>query len=200
MLTSRGILLICLHKGRSCTYLDVKMILNFKKFHSTIPVFHSTVNTLPLESDHKPLEWLESHKQSHTRSQRLEHWSLELRAFEFNVAYHPCRDNQCADSLSRLPISVVAWKGPLSLQQIIDAQEQDPTLSAVRAQLLVDSNSVPASPNWRKFPMSLQAIMATADDNRFNPVQSDEISHYGREEKAGCHSTTIATTVFKRST
>ena len=28
-LTSRGILFICLLKGRSCTYLDVKMILNF---------------------------------------------------------------------------------------------------------------------------------------------------------------------------
>ena len=25
-LTSRGILFICLHKGRSCTYLDVKDI------------------------------------------------------------------------------------------------------------------------------------------------------------------------------
>ena len=48
MLTSREILFICLHKGRSCTYLDVKMISNFKKFHSTIPVVHSTVYTLPL--------------------------------------------------------------------------------------------------------------------------------------------------------
>ena len=40
MLTLRGILFICLHKGRNCTYLDIKMILNFKKSHSTIPVFH----------------------------------------------------------------------------------------------------------------------------------------------------------------
>ena len=28
--------------------------------------------TFTLETDHKPLEWLESHKQSHARSQRLE--------------------------------------------------------------------------------------------------------------------------------
>ena len=31
-----------------------------------------------LETDHKPLEWLESAKASHARSQRLERWSLEL--------------------------------------------------------------------------------------------------------------------------
>ena len=54
-LTSRGILFICLLKGRSCTYLDVKkMTLNFKKFHSSIPfhclytpdVYHQRASTL----------------------------------------------------------------------------------------------------------------------------------------------------------
>ena len=38
-LTSRGILFICLLKGRSRTYLDVKNVLNFKKSHSSSP-FH----------------------------------------------------------------------------------------------------------------------------------------------------------------
>ena len=33
-----------------------------------------------LETDHKPLEWLESAKVSHAHSQSLEQWSLELRA------------------------------------------------------------------------------------------------------------------------
>jgi len=61
-----------------------------------------------LETDHKPLEWLESHKQSHARSQCLEWWSLELCAYDFRIAYHPGRDNQCADSLSRLSVSLVA--------------------------------------------------------------------------------------------
>ena len=52
-LTSRGILFICLHKGRSCTYLDVKKDIEFLKIpfqYSTIPVVHSTVYTLPLIS------------------------------------------------------------------------------------------------------------------------------------------------------
>ena len=92
--------------------------------------------TFTLEMDHKPLEWLESHKQSHARSQRLERWSLELHAFNFNMAYRPGNSNQCADSLSRLPVPVVAWEGPLSKQQLLDAPD-----------------SVPTSSSWRKFPL-----------------------------------------------
>ena len=42
-LTSRVILFIYIHKGRSCTYLDVKKILNFKKFHSSIPLFQYSI-------------------------------------------------------------------------------------------------------------------------------------------------------------
>ena len=34
-----------------------------------------------LETDHKPLEWLNTAKSSKSRSQRLERWSLELCAF-----------------------------------------------------------------------------------------------------------------------
>jgi len=40
-----------------------------------------------LETDHKPLKWLQSHKQSHAHSQHLEWWSLELRAYDFKVVY-----------------------------------------------------------------------------------------------------------------
>jgi len=107
-----------------------------------------------LETDHKPLEWLESHKQSYARSQRLEQWSLELCAFNFNVAYRPGNNNQCADLLSQLPVSVVAWESPLSKQELLDAQEQDPILSVVRQQLLLqDPDSVPTSSSWKKFPL-----------------------------------------------
>ena len=44
-----------------------------------------------LETDHKPLEWLESARTSRAHSQRLERWSLELRAYEFNFVYKPTR-------------------------------------------------------------------------------------------------------------
>ena len=41
-LTSRGILFICLHKGRSCTYLDVKNDIELLKipFHHSSSPFH----------------------------------------------------------------------------------------------------------------------------------------------------------------
>ena len=50
-LTSRGILFICLRKGRCCTYLGVKTDNELLKIHSTIPVIHSTVYTLPSPPD-----------------------------------------------------------------------------------------------------------------------------------------------------
>ena len=51
-----------------------------------------------LETDHKPLEWLESAKVSHARSQRLERWSLELRAYyDFKVVHHPSMLIHCLD-------------------------------------------------------------------------------------------------------
>ena len=70
--------------------------------------------TFTVETDHKPLEWLESHKQSHARSQCLERWSLELRAYDFRIMYRPGKDNLCADSLSRMPVSLVAWEKPIT--------------------------------------------------------------------------------------
>ena len=60
-----------------------------------------------LETDHKPLEWLESHRQSHARFQRLEWWSLELRAYDFKITYRPGKNNQCADTLSGCPVTIV---------------------------------------------------------------------------------------------
>jgi len=129
-----------------------------------------------LETDHKPLEWLESHKQSHARSQRLERWSLELRAFDFRIAYRPGKDNQCADSLSRLPVSLVALENPTTLQQIATAQEQDPVLATVRAQLRDHPDAAPESPSWRKFPLrrykQLWPQLKLTDDVLYRLVKS----------------------------
>ena len=47
-----------------------------RKFRHYLIGAHFTIQT-----DHKPLEWLESSKTSKAHSQRLEHWSLELRAY-----------------------------------------------------------------------------------------------------------------------
>ena len=42
-----------------------------------------------LETDHKPLEWLNTAKSSKSHSQCLERWSLELRAFQFSIVHRP---------------------------------------------------------------------------------------------------------------
>ena len=61
-----------------------------------------------IETDHKPLEWLQSNKSSHARSQKLERWALQLRAFDFSIRHRQGSCNQHADALSRRPVSMVA--------------------------------------------------------------------------------------------
>ena len=128
-----------------------------------------------VETDHKPLEWLESHRQSHARSQRLERWSLELRAYDFNITYHPGKHNQCADSLSRLPVTIVGWDQPLNAQQIGKAQQRDSTLSVVRTHLHANPSSAPTSSDWKRFPLrrykQLWSQLALSDSVLYRTVK-----------------------------
>lgn len=105
-----------------------------------------------LETDHKPLEWLESARISHARSQRLERWSLELRAYEFDLVYRPGETNQHADALSRHPITLVAAHCPMTKADLAEAQQQDPVLSKVH-QLLRNTDTPPATGEWLKHPL-----------------------------------------------
>ena len=105
-----------------------------------------------LETDHKPLEWLESARRSHARAQRLERWSLELRAFEFDVIHRPGSCNQHADALSRIPISVVAVHSPIRMADLSAAQQNDPVLSTVHNHLQA-KQIPPKTGSWAKFPL-----------------------------------------------
>ena len=105
-----------------------------------------------LETDHKPLEWLQSARASHARSQRLERWSLELRAYEFDVVYRPGETNQRADALSRKPITLVALDPPMEGADLAEAQQNDPALSQVQQQLL-NGSIPPATGEWRRHPL-----------------------------------------------
>ena len=106
-----------------------------------------------LETDHKPLMWLESAKPSNARSQRLERWTLELRAFNFTVVHRPGTSNTHADTLSRLPVSLVAVEAALSTSQISQAQRKDPILSAVIKKLEANKHSTRRTGQWTKFPL-----------------------------------------------
>ena len=98
-----------------------------------------------LETDHKQLQWLESAKKSYAHAQRLECWSLELRAFEFDVVHRPGRCNQHADALSRVPISVVAVHSPIHMTDLATAQQNDPVLSS---SLQIPTNQLESGTNF----------------------------------------------------
>ena len=115
-----------------------------------------------LETDHKPLEWLQSAKKSNAHTQRLERWSLELRAFEFDVVYRPGRCNQHADALSRILVSVVTLHPPIQMVDLSTTQQQDPILSLVH-DYLQTGQTPPVTGNWNKFPLKrLQATLVPA--------------------------------------
>ena len=104
-----------------------------------------------LETDHKPLEWLNTAKSSKSRSQRLERWSLELRAFQFSIIHHPGSTNQLADALSRNPVSVVSVNSTWDKTSIAKTQNSDPVLSKVIHHLKI--HQTPRRINqWQKFP------------------------------------------------
>ena len=105
-----------------------------------------------LETDHKPLEWLESVKPSRAHSQRIERWSLELRAYEFNLVHRPGNTNQNADALSRKPVSLVVQLPALEKADITQVQRQDPVLTVVIEQLR-KGTLPPNTQDWMKFPL-----------------------------------------------
>ena len=83
-----------------------------------------------LETDHKPLIWLESAKRNRARSQRLE----------------------CADALSRKPINLVGFCPSLKIHDIAQAQRQDPELVKV-AECLEGNAHPPTSREWLIYPL-----------------------------------------------
>ena len=105
-----------------------------------------------LRTDHKPLEWLDSAKKSRSHSQRLERWSLELQAYEFNTTYQPGIKNQVADALSRHPVNLVSVDLQVNKKELSQAQSTDPVLKPVNDHLSTSDAPPPPSGIWRTFP------------------------------------------------
>jgi len=105
-----------------------------------------------IETDHKPLEWLESKRSSHARSQKLERWALQLRGFDFSIVYRQGSQNQHADALSRRPVTLVAIGTDLDNATITAAQRSDPVLNTVIQQISRKGKPQLAG-SWRKFPL-----------------------------------------------
>lgn len=105
-----------------------------------------------LETDHKPLLWLESAKRSRARSQRLERWFLELRAYNFDMVHKPGLANQCTDALSRNPINLVGICPSLKTHDIAQAQRQVSELAKV-AECLKGNTYPLTSREWLTYPL-----------------------------------------------
>jgi len=80
-----------------------------------------------LETDHKPLLWLESAKASQARSQSVERWSLK-------------------------PVSLLALEPFFTAPQLSQAQRTDPVLSTVIRRLETKAD-ITNDRKWNKFPL-----------------------------------------------
>ena len=78
-------------------------------------------------SDHRPLQWLESHKNENSR---LGRWAIELSAVKYKISYKPGREHGNADFLSRIRV-VSAEERPDFMSNIIAEQEKDELCSKI---------------------------------------------------------------------
>jgi len=81
------------YSGLKYKYKYFKHVLEYNSITST-----STKYTSLLESDHRPLEYLQT---SYTQNPRLMRWSLALQPYRFTVRYIRGTENVTADYLSR---------------------------------------------------------------------------------------------------
>jgi hypothetical protein len=52
-------------------------------------------------SDHRPLQWLETHKDEKSRLRR---WAIELSSLKYKITYQPGKEHANADFLSRIQV------------------------------------------------------------------------------------------------
>lgn len=79
------------------------------------------VRRLSIVTDHSALRWLMT---SRDLAGRLHHWALALQEHDFDVQYHPGRENVVADGLSRAPVAAVRVADQLAEDVVLAAQRE----------------------------------------------------------------------------
>ena len=98
---------------------------------------------ITLLTDHKPLQWLMSHKDT---SSRLIRWALNLQDLNINIKYRTGKNNANADFLSRIDgdmVAAVLQTVPLN-EKLIEEQEKDIELQVIKKYLekgIIDENA-----------------------------------------------------------
>ncbi|KZR97006.1 Uncharacterized protein APZ42_008344, partial [Daphnia magna] len=72
-------------------------------------------------SDHRPLQWLESHKDENSR---LERWSIALSAAKYKIRYKPGKEHSNADFFSRIRVVAIKERSDFT-KKLIEEQKKD---------------------------------------------------------------------------
>ena len=78
-------------------------------------------------SDHRPLQWLETHKDEKSR---LGRWAIELSSLKYKITYKPGKEHANADFLSRIQVVTEEERTDFT-DNIIEEQGKDETCSKI---------------------------------------------------------------------
>jgi hypothetical protein len=106
-------------------------------------------NRFEIISDHRPLQWLETHKDEKSR---LGRWAIELSAVKYKISYKPGKEHANADFLSRIRV-VNAEERTVFTDNIIEEQRKDETCSKISRYLndgVLSQQDELENPEWVK--------------------------------------------------
>ena len=82
-------------------------------------------------SDHRPLQWLETHKDEKSR---LGRWAIELSSLKYKITYKPGKEHANADFLSRIRVVTEEERSEFT-DNIIEEQRKDEICSKIASYL-----------------------------------------------------------------
>ena len=100
-------------------------------------------------SDHRPLQWLETHKDEKSR---LGRWAIELAAVKYKITYKPGKEHGNADFFSRIR-AVSAEERTDFTDNLIEEQRKDETCSKITRYLtegILSEEDETENPEWIK--------------------------------------------------
>ena len=105
-------------------------------------------NKFEIISDHRPLQWLETHKDEKSR---LGRWAIELSSLKYKITDKPGKEHANADFLSRIQV-VTEEERTVFTDNIIEEQRKDETCSKIINYLtegILTQKDEAENPDWK---------------------------------------------------